>query len=528
MPSNSTLESPRYSDLLQGQSLHCIPTIHPDETLYSWCARYHRISGSVSAITTSLRLFGSKTGGFVVDFPGRIKHFSEVTASILGSPEQLINSHTLYTLYAAFRPKQTMAKVESLMLGSNVERVKFILGLPASRAATSHPLKFCPRCVHEELIEHGIAKWWREHQWPSVWFCPRHQTTLYYIPNSRAVNNLTSWITPDCLPDSTPVCAPKMSGHALPNLERLSYLTSAIATSRLIFQPEIMRIVFTLRLREKGWIRPDGTINWTILQDAFLAKFGNLEKLPGFDFIQGIRGDDFGSLGLMLRTSQRKQHPTKYILLIDFLFESADQFFEIYNQHVATDNPDLLISKIKQTGKITLDNKIYTLILAKGLSLNGAAKALGVSVQRVISWANKNNIDYQKRPRKADPQLQLDIDKLIQEGASRSVMSKTLNVSRKWVTAYLSRNPDQREKWYETSHSTELVYRRSQFLEILASHPGANQKDILSIRGNPFQWLKHNDKAWLRDNMPFFDTRRHTQETSKKINSSENQSNSGT
>lgn len=510
MTSNSAFVPPHYGDLLDGQSLHCIPSIDQDETLYSWCARYHRISGSVSAIATSLRLFGSKSGGFVVDFPGRIGHFSQVTASILGRPEQLIKNHTLYSLYAAFRPQETMVIVENLMQGSNVERVKFILGLPASRAATSHPLKFCPTCAHEEQTDHGIAKWWRDHQWPSTWLCPKHQASLHYIPSSRAVHKVTSWMTPDSLAGSTPVFIPEISEHALPNLERLTYLTSAIVKSEIHFQAEIMRIVFTLKLREYGWIRPDGTIDWPALQNAFLSKFGNLETLPGFDFVQGIRGNDSGSLGLMLRGRQRKQHPTKYILLIDLLFDTADQFIGTYNLYKDIDNPGLYTSQIKQIDTSYLERKINTLVQQNGQSLNNAAKTLGVSVQRVVGWANKNNVDYHKRPHKANPQLQLDLDKFIHEGASRSVISRTLNVSQKWLTTYFARRPELRGKWREASHFAELVHRRSQLLEILANNPGANQKAILSTPGNPFQWLKRNDKDWLRENLPFFGTRRDT------------------
>lgn len=508
MTSHSTFLPSRFSDLFYGQSIHCIPSIDQGETLYSWCARYHRISGSVSAITTSLRLFGSKTGGFVVDFPGRIGHFTEVTASIFGSPEQLIRNHTLYPLYAAFRPQETMARVQNLMRGSNVERVKFILGLPASRAATSHPLKFCPTCAHEEQTEHGIARWWRDHQWPSAWLCPKHQARLHYIPSSRELHKVTSWMTPDCLAGSTPVFIPEISEHALPNLERLTYLTSAVVKSEIHFQPEIMRIVFTLKLREYGWIRPDGTIDWPALQNAFLSKFGELETLPGFDFVQGIRGNDFGGLGLMLRGRHRKQHPTKYILLIELLFDTADQFIEKYNQHKYIDNPDIYTRQIKLIDTRYLERKINALVQQNGQSLNSAANALGVSVQRVIGWAKKNNIDYEKRPHKANPLLKQYLDMLVQDGASRSVISRTLNVSQKWLTTYFARRPELRDKWRKASHFAELVHRRSQLLEILANNPGANQKAILSTPGNPFQWLKRNDKDWLIEHLPFFDSRR--------------------
>lgn len=505
MQVNDTFARPGFSDLLREESLHCIPTIHRDETLYSWCARYHRISGSIAATTTSQRLFGSKTAGFVVDFPGRIGHFSTVTASILGSPDQLIRNHTLYSLYAAFRPQSTMATIESLMLGNSVERVKFLLGLPASRAATSHPLKFCPACAHEELIEYGIARWWRDHQWPSVWMCSSHQMVLHYLPRPRAAPKVSSWATPDCIPHSTPVCAPEVSGEALPGLERLTSLTSSIVQRSIFLRPEILRIVFTLKLREYGWIKSGGMIDWPALQNAFVARFDHLEALPGFDFIQRIRSDDFGSLSLILRGSQRRQHPTKYILLIDLLFDTAEQFFDRYRQFDSTENPDAYTQSIKRTDTEQADERLRPLVIDNGLSLNKAAQTLGISVQRAINWAKKNNITYQQRPHKANSVLQSSIDRFLNEGTSRAAISTALNVSRKWITSYLARHPDQRQKWIEANRANEIGNRRSQLLELLAAHPAASQKEIRSIPGNPFQWLKRNDLDWLKENLPFFD-----------------------
>ena len=507
MTTDNRFLPPCANDLFQADSLHSLPTPEPGEILYSWCARYHRISGSVSAIATSQRLFGSKNAGFVVDFPGRIGHFSTITASIFGNPDHLIRNYTLFALYAAFRPQQTMASVEELMLGNSVERVKFILGLPASRAATSHPLKFCPDCAHEELNDYGIAKWWRDHQWPSVWICSRHGTVLRYLSSTNKSHRVTSWITPDCLPDSTVNCIPRISDRALSDFERLAHLTSAIVQHETTFRPDILRIVFTLKLREFGWIRPSGTIDWPDLQDAFLTRFAHLEPLPGFDFIQNIRRNDFGSLGLMLRGSSRKQHPTKYLILIDFLFDSADQFFRSYDRHSSIEKPDSFIQEFKQLDNCILDTKIQSQVISSNMTLNSAATKLGIPVQRVISWAKINGFEYQKRPRKVDSNVLAKIEKLILDGASRSVISDTLNVSRKWVTAYLSRNPEKRKLLQKNSRAKELNLRRRQLQQILADHPGANIKAILSIPGNPFQWLKRNDRIWLRANLPFFDKR---------------------
>jgi len=502
-PSKASSE-PWHDDMFQGDTLRRIPDISQGEMLYSWCARYHRISGTISATATSQRLFGSKAAGFVVDFPGRIGHFSNVTASILGAPEHLIRNHTLYPLYAAFRPPLTMAKVENLMLGNSVERVKFLLGLPASRAATSHPLKFCPTCAHEELLEFGIARWWREHQWPTIWICRHHQITLQYLQSPNGLHKVTSWLTPDSLHNSTAIYSAVIPDSELPSLERLRRTTSEIVNKAEFLRPEILRLVFILRLRQFGWIKPAGTLDWLTIQNAFLKKFGSLDKLPGFDFVHGIRRDEFGSLGPMLRGRKRLQHPTKYILLIDLLFDTAEQFFDLYSKHESTEEPQTDIQRLKREDADFLDEQLNALVCADGNSLNSAAQKLGISVQRVVHWAKRNNIEYEKRPRKTSKEFQMNLDGLLQVGASRAEISQSLNVSRKWITAYLARHPEQKKKWRAENIAAEISKRRMQLLEILDHYPGANQNQIRSIPGNPFQWLSRNDEAWLKENLPFF------------------------
>lgn len=501
-----------FADLLQGQPLHCIPTIYQDETLYSWCARYHRISGSISAVSTSQRLFGSKTAGFVVDFPGKLGYFSGVTASILGSPTQIIRDHTLYPLYAAFRPLQTMAKIENLMLGNSVERVKFVLGLPASRAATSHPLKFCRSCAQEELFERGIASWWRNHQWPTAWVCNRHQRVLEHIHSSHGGHKLTAWLTPDSLPNSDRICHPSISDNDLPGLNRLTCITQKIAEKNVFLRSDIMRLIFTLELRQRAWIKPSGMLDWPAILDTFIARYGGLEALPGFGFIRDIRGDSAGILGPMLRGSKRIQHPTKYLLLIDLLFDTPKHFFNLYHEHASNDHPEQYTDQLKHIDANTLSSSLTTLVVGKGTSLNQAAHLLGISVQRVISWAKKNRIEYKKRPRKNGQDFQLLLNQLLEVGAPREVISQTLSVSRKWITAYLARHPVHKEEWEVATLNSATRARRVELVKILAHHPGANQKAICSIPGNPFQWLRRNDPVWLEENLPFFNIKKRHQE----------------
>lgn len=502
---NSTPHQGYFRDLFQEQALHCIPTIYSNETLYSWCARYHRISGSISATATSQRLFGSKTAGFVVDFPGRLEYFSKVTASILGSPCQLIRDHTLYSLYAAFRPPLTMAKVETMMLGNSVERLKFILGLPSSRASTSHPLKFCISCAREETKNHGIASWWREHQWPTVWVCPKHHRPLKYLYSPEDRHRLTSWVTPDCLQDSAFLSPPKLKDAELIGLERLRLLTAELTKTDDFLRPEIMRLIFTKKLADHSWIKRNGTLDWPAIQNEYIKRHGNLEALPGFDFIQSIRSDDYGSLSTMLRGSNRIQHPTKYILLINLLFDIAEDFVEQYAAHSSDEFSNQHTHQIKRANITAVHSALKILVTEKRNSLNQAAKTLEIPIERVISWARSNNIQYKKRPHKTKPEFIAKLSELIDQGKSRAFMSQTLGVSQKWITSHLAKNPNQRTKWRSANLTAETNNRRSELLKILEENPGANQKIIRSIPKNPFQWLKKNDPDWLKNAFSLLD-----------------------
>lgn len=117
-------------DLFQGHILDCIPAICEGETLFSWCSQYHQISGAGLDASTSMRLFGSKTAGFVKDFPGRLDYVENVTRGLLGDVITIIRKHTLFALYSAFRTEETMRQIELMMRGGSVERLKFKLGFP--------------------------------------------------------------------------------------------------------------------------------------------------------------------------------------------------------------------------------------------------------------------------------------------------------------------------------------------------------------------------------------------------------------
>lgn len=494
-------------DLFPEQILEVIPAILEGETLFSWCAVYHQISGSNCAAVTSKRLFGSRTAGFVSDFPGHIGHLARITGGLLGDEQKILHEHTLISLYSAFRSEDTMAKVETMMRSSSVERLKFKLGLPASRAATSHPLKLCRSCVKEEIEKSGIARWWIRNQWPTAWICKKHSELLCFVTPSCHGSKIRQWILPSHL---------IMPGHIAPgitsldsllldkseHLLSLTDLSIQIASQKKNFRPEIMRLVFYSMLRKHGWITSSGRMHWGAIENAFVERYNGFQNIPGFQIIDSIKREDHGFLGAMFHGKNRTHHPTKILLVIDWLFENYQAFIDSYAEHAKC--VDVVLSKklILKPDEKKRDMALERLVLSEGKSLNQAAQELALSIHLVIAWARRNNIPYQKRPRLESDHLINSLNALINRGASREEISTQLGIKREWITSFFRRHPDMRNRWQTAYQSRITAHRKSEFLKMLKQHSGVPLNKLRSLPGNHFLWLKKHEHKWLCEHLP--------------------------
>ena len=88
------------------------PTPHPDELLYSLCARYGDRTRYWNKGVISLELFGLKDATATIDLPSRLGYLvKNLPAGHLLLLDRLINEHTLLPFYAPFLDK---ARVERL------------------------------------------------------------------------------------------------------------------------------------------------------------------------------------------------------------------------------------------------------------------------------------------------------------------------------------------------------------------------------------------------------------------------------
>src|SRR5687768_742508 len=110
-----------------------LPQWLPDETVFSWASRYHKLAGHRLPAQTCLALFGDRRHGSQHDFPTRLERFVDQTAGQLGTPENVALDHTLLRYYLVSRGQGEVAAAISSLVQPTSGVLKFRLGILTSR-----------------------------------------------------------------------------------------------------------------------------------------------------------------------------------------------------------------------------------------------------------------------------------------------------------------------------------------------------------------------------------------------------------
>ena len=153
----------------------CFPDLLPDETWQSACTRFVRRM-RYPIVTTYLRQLQDSNSHFPSpDFPSKIDH---VTTRIMSGVTSLevIQKHTLYPLHTPFlTEKQRQVLISAMCDGGNPIR---LLGLVNFAAYQPRHLRFCPKCIENDVSLYGEPYWHRVHQVGFSGFCPHHNVSL--------------------------------------------------------------------------------------------------------------------------------------------------------------------------------------------------------------------------------------------------------------------------------------------------------------------------------------------------------------
>lgn len=157
-----------------------LPKPYPDELLYSVIARYFTYfppHGTRSAVTS---IFGGTTDASV-EFPRHIGGLANNTFPTWGlSADEIIDQLTLFPYFSAFADSAASIECRNAMKSGQDVKIHARLGIATrvSRVEMPQFLRFCARCVSDDMVRYGETYWRRAHQLPGVLVCTQHEIEL--------------------------------------------------------------------------------------------------------------------------------------------------------------------------------------------------------------------------------------------------------------------------------------------------------------------------------------------------------------
>lgn len=153
-----------------------VPSIYPDELVYSWFCRYYVHSGYTASKTALEDLLYNRHCNPSKEFIGHLNPKMEQVIKNMYQIDELVLEHTMFPQYARFiglsKKKDALYKLGH----SYCDAHQLFSILP--RSEEDKYLKYCPVCASEDREQYGAAYWHRKHQIRNMDLCIKHRCKL--------------------------------------------------------------------------------------------------------------------------------------------------------------------------------------------------------------------------------------------------------------------------------------------------------------------------------------------------------------
>ena len=492
------------------------PTLYPGELLYSAIARYQIRSGNLSPKLIIEELFNSRTITATADLPCGLESFVQNLPKFSSiTVDSLIQRHTLYPFYATFLPPKRARQIEISMRGIYGGNIHTRAGIMASAIATPQYFRYCPDCLQADLDKYGETYWHRLHQTPGVLFCPIHKIPLQ---NSQILlQGLNKHEYQLANPESYPITAQK-ANYARETTEKLIALAQDIAHLLEATLPSRTIEWFSKRyqtlLIEKGYANTNGRVRQKQLIDDFVFFYGS-DFLKTLDSMV-VYEDASNWLSQIVRKHRRVFHPIRHLLMIRFLRESIDTFFQ-NNKHyrpfgrgpwlclnAAVDHYlQPAITDLKVSYCLESKKPLGTFTCSCGMIYSRSGEDRTdedkLRIGRVITfgrvWEDKLRelVEIKKLGLRATArELKVDPNTIKRYVA-------LLNLTPSWTSNKPQINPKQ-----VLSIDIEAIEQQKKdiWLNLQQENPKLSKTEIIKLVPDVYAWLYRHDKQWLNNNSP--------------------------
>lgn len=482
----------------------------PGETLFSLISRHHYFSGEALSARTCLQFFGHPRAGSQHDLPSRLTHFVSCTNECFGDVETVAKNHTLLAYYAAYISPEELKNAMTCMAGDSVAHLKLRLGILTSRFRANHPLKSCEVCMAEDRSTFGWAYWHLDHQYPGVWICQKHDRQLMESTLKATGVERFQWHLPAAehfreWPVETRQAL--LDGKvALQSLSRqVTNLTASapdrsIDTSRL---HEVYRAEFVRR----EWVTQGGSFRMPVIAVSFLDHVKHLRAVTELEALPTTADEAAIQLGRLLRPPRSGTHPLRHMVLINWLFGSAEAFWQAQASAL---NPLIALSmaafssdqKSEGSNKDPRREQLIGLLTVQKQSARMAANVVGIDVGTAMSWAAQAGLSISRRPKKLVGELRRQTIAELQHGIDKAVVAANAEVSVVTITKLLLSEVGLHAAWRQAREHRARATAREVWGQLLQTHRGVGAKFLRMLEPASYAWLYRNDRAWLDSHKP--------------------------
>lgn len=478
----------------------------PDETLYSWCSRYHLVSSNHLPASTTKALFEHRYLGSAHDFPCRIDYLVERTRGDLGSAGSIISGHTILPVFLPFQNPWVAQMALATMRGPSTSSLKYRLGLLTSHFRAHFPLKACPECISQDRTRYGIAYWHRSHQLPGAWVCIQHGQLLQESTLKATGAQRFGWVLPEG-PYFRPVSF-KPSHAALQQLTQLAIAANELAHIQTgwHFNSETMANALRERLQQNGLASPSSRLKTQTIGREFHAFIWQLHGIDEFHAITVNEASATAQACGYFHRMHRVTHPLRHLLMITWLYQDWAAFMEDYQTRSNCLERATTSVTAEQLDHATAGLPVNTLLrdacvrlsTIQRLSATAIANQLGVTVATVMAHLSATGIQTPKRPKLLRGTKPEELRAALRHGVSKQEASQQFGVSVGTVTRFLLSEVGLHQEWTRTRHELNQQYTRGSWSALLSGNQAATLKLLRSIEPDTYAWLYRNDREWLK------------------------------
>lgn len=181
-----------------------LPTIYPDELVYSWFCRYYVHSGCFTHKMALQELYCNRSDNPSKEFIGNLKPKARAEIAKMYPLDMLTLNHTLFPQYARFIPLE-QRKTALYHIGHDSCDIHHLFCV-LPRTGEEQYLRYCPLCAVEDKKKYGETYWHRKHQLRNVNICTKHRCRLKAteIP-AKSEHNYTFYPAENVIQDSAVV-----------------------------------------------------------------------------------------------------------------------------------------------------------------------------------------------------------------------------------------------------------------------------------------------------------------------------------